>query len=241
MSLAWPGRKQANVSVRMEWISFDALPCKKKNETWWQLASRCCWNRARPWHASELVCFVVGLRTSQHSGTCRHAISVSADTNNGHEVISYSVMWNQFWNPLTYRYEELRTGLSYTENLYEGSRSYLFFFVTVWIPSTCTPFNKVPDSDETSCQHYATEIQSNKLLNDRIGRPRRRWEDINMDIWEVGCGGMDWIELAQDRDRWRAVVSTVMNFQVPWNVGNFLISCKQVSFSLMIVLHGVSK
>ena len=49
-----------------------------------------------------------------------------------------------------------------------------------------------------------------------LGRPRRRWEDnIKMDLQEVGrcCG--DWMELAQDRDRWRALVSTVMNFQVP--------------------------
>jgi hypothetical protein len=49
-----------------------------------------------------------------------------------------------------------------------------------------------------------------------LGRPRRRWEDnIKMDFQEVGCGGMYWIELAQDRDRWRALVSTVMNFGVP--------------------------
>ena len=49
----------------------------------------------------------------------------------------------------------------------------------------------------------------------RLGRPRRRWEDnIKMDIQEVGCGGMDWIELAQDRDRWRALVSAVMNLRV---------------------------
>ena len=49
-----------------------------------------------------------------------------------------------------------------------------------------------------------------------LGRPRRRWEDnIKMNLQEVGCGGMDWIELAQDRDRWRALVSTVMNFRVP--------------------------
>jgi len=49
-----------------------------------------------------------------------------------------------------------------------------------------------------------------------LGRPRRRWEDnIKMDLQEVGCGGMDWIELAQDRDRWWAFVSVVMNIRVP--------------------------
>jgi hypothetical protein len=47
------------------------------------------------------------------------------------------------------------------------------------------------------------------------GRPRRRWEDnIKMDLQEVGCGGMDWIELALDRDRWGALVSAVMNLRV---------------------------
>jgi hypothetical protein len=48
-----------------------------------------------------------------------------------------------------------------------------------------------------------------------LGRPRRRWENIKIDIQEVGWAGMDWIDLAQDRDRWRALVSTVMNFRVP--------------------------
>jgi hypothetical protein len=49
-----------------------------------------------------------------------------------------------------------------------------------------------------------------------LGRPRRRWEDsINMDLQEVGCGGMDWIELAQDRGRWRAIVTAVMYLRVP--------------------------
>jgi len=50
----------------------------------------------------------------------------------------------------------------------------------------------------------------------QLGRPRRRWKDnIKMDLQEVGCGGMDWIELAQDRDRWWALVNAVMNLWVP--------------------------
>ena len=48
-----------------------------------------------------------------------------------------------------------------------------------------------------------------------LGRPRRRWEDnIKMDLQEVGGGG-DWMELAQDRDMWRALVNAVMNLRVP--------------------------
>jgi hypothetical protein len=49
-----------------------------------------------------------------------------------------------------------------------------------------------------------------------LGRARRRWEDnIKIDLQEVGCGGVDWFELDQDRDRWRAFVSAVMNLRVP--------------------------
>jgi hypothetical protein len=48
-----------------------------------------------------------------------------------------------------------------------------------------------------------------------LGRPRRRWEDIKMDLHEVGGGCGDWMKLALDRDRWRALVSAVMNFRVP--------------------------
>jgi len=49
-----------------------------------------------------------------------------------------------------------------------------------------------------------------------LGRPRRRWVDnIRMDLQKVGCGYMDWIGLAQDRDRWRTLVSAVMNLRVP--------------------------
>ena len=48
-----------------------------------------------------------------------------------------------------------------------------------------------------------------------LGRPRHRWEDnIKMDLWEMGGGG-DWMELVQDRDRWRALVNTEMNLRVP--------------------------
>jgi hypothetical protein len=48
-----------------------------------------------------------------------------------------------------------------------------------------------------------------------LGRPRRRWEDVvRMDLREIGFEGVDWIRLAQDRDRWRAVVCAVMNLRV---------------------------
>jgi hypothetical protein len=86
-SLARPERKQPNVSVRMAWISFGALPCRGK-KTWWQLVSRRCRYRARPWHASELVSFLVGLRTYQHPGNnttgMKHLLVVHLRT--GHEA-----------------------------------------------------------------------------------------------------------------------------------------------------------
>jgi hypothetical protein len=63
----------------------------------------------------------------------------------------------------------------------------------------------------------AYRIWGGKLEGKRpLGRPRRRWEDnIRMDLREIGWGGMDWIDLAQDRDQWRTLVNTVMNLRVP--------------------------
>jgi hypothetical protein len=54
------------------------------------------------------------------------------------------------------------------------------------------------------------------LKEEPLGRPRRRWEDnMKTDLREIGFGDVDWINLAQDRDRWRALVNTVMNLRVP--------------------------
>jgi hypothetical protein len=59
-----------------------------------------------------------------------------------------------------------------------------------------------------------------------LGRPRRIWDNIKNDLQEVGGGFGDWMERAQDRDRWRALVSTVMRLSGFISAGNFLTSCK---------------
>jgi hypothetical protein len=65
-----------------------------------------------------------------------------------------------------------------------------------------------------------------------LGRPRRRWVDnIKMDLREIGWDGMDWIDLSQDRDHWRALVNMVRN------AGNFLSDCTIGSFSRRALLH----
>jgi hypothetical protein len=64
-----------------------------------------------------------------------------------------------------------------------------------------------------------------------LGRTKCRWDDnTKMDIQEVGCGGMDLIDLVQDKDRWRALVNAVISLWVSVNAGNFLTSWEPVSF-----------
>ena len=75
-----------------------------------------------------------------------------------------------------------------------------------------------------------------------LGKPRRRWEDnIKMDVQEVGGGCGDWMELAQDRDSWRALVGTVRNLRVPKMRGISCLAAEPVSFSRRTLHHAVSK
>ena len=68
------------------------------------------------------------------------------------------------------------------------------------------------DEERGVCRVLVGKPERKRLM----GRPRRRWVDnIRMDLQDVGCGYMDWIGLAQDRDRWRTLVTAVMNLLVP--------------------------
>jgi hypothetical protein len=71
-----------------------------------------------------------------------------------------------------------------------------------------------------------------------LGRPRGRWvNNIKIDLRQTGRDGMDWIDLAQYRHQWGALVNTVMNFRVPKNAGKFLSSCIISGFSRRAQLH----
>jgi hypothetical protein len=95
-------------------------------------------------------------------------------------------------------------GPDYRTVLDLGSYSTLLFILTVIL------WSNGKTNASTGFRWGKTEVKR------PLGRPRRRCEDnIKMVIQEAGCGGMDWIELAQDSDRWRALVTAVMNLRVP--------------------------
>ena len=96
------------------------------------------------------------------------------------------------------------------------------FYDEMNVPAACM----YSYSGLVSCFHFAVSLGEEegvyRVLVGKpegkrpLGRPRRRWVDnIRMDLQEVGCGYVDWIGLARDRDRWRTLVSAVMNLRVP--------------------------
>jgi hypothetical protein len=74
-----------------------------------------------------------------------------------------------------------------------------------------------------------------------LGRKRRRWVDnIRVDLGEVGWGDVDWIGLAQDRNRWKALVNSILNLRVPWNAGKLSSGLASSGLSSSVQLHRVS-
>jgi hypothetical protein len=75
----------------------------------------------------------------------------------------------------------------------------------------------------------------------QLGEPRHRWENnIKVDLREIGWGGMDWSDLAQNNGPWRVLVSIEMNLRISYNIGKFLSSCTTGGFSRRAELHEVS-
>jgi hypothetical protein len=75
-----------------------------------------------------------------------------------------------------------------------------------------------------------------------LGRPRRRWvNNIRMELGEVGRGDMDWIGLAKDRNRWRALVNSVLNLRFPLNAGKLSSGLTSSGLSISVQLHIVTR
>jgi hypothetical protein len=89
---------------------------------------------------------------------------------------------------------------------------------------------------------YSLHCHSHVWVSKRpLGRPGCRWEDnIKLDLKEIGIDGVNWIQLARDRDQRRAFLKTVMNLWVPYKAGNFLTSWVTISFWRRTLLRGVS-
>jgi hypothetical protein len=101
------------------------------------------------------------------------------------------------------------------------------------------------DEMSEACNTNGEEECVNRILvgkpegKRQLGKPRRE-DNIKMDLREIEWGGMDRTNLAQDRGQWRAIVNTVMNLRVPYNVGKFQSGCATGGFSRRAQLHGVS-
>jgi hypothetical protein len=115
------------------------------------------------------------------------------------------------------------------------------FNISFSIPCFCSEFDT--DSAHQDCETDARFTYLTVLFRGKrpLGRPTHRLEDdIKMNPQEVGCGALNWICLAQDRDRWQALVNAVMNLRVPQYAWNFLTSWGRISFLGMTLFHGDS-
>ena len=103
-----------------------------------------------------------------------------------------------------------------------GSAENYIMSLIICTPHTHCSGDKIENEMGGACSAYGERRVIYRILVGKpegkrpLGRPRRIWEDnTKMHIQEVGCGGLDWIKLAQDRDRWRTLVNAVMNLRVP--------------------------